>query len=160
MHRDKIKRLKNEKIKILKNYNFYTYTFIHLYYSYMNKIVLLKNISKQYLSVKQNMRSNKKAVSMFKLTFVSIICLAVFWFYAYTVTISSTKGYFLAQKEKIKTEKEFDLSIAKLDVLQLEQKVYQEVQDNQSNFRYDDKENRFVEVKTYKENWKIEKLKD
>lgn len=124
----------------------------------MNKIVLLKNISKQYLSVKQSMRTNKKAVSMFKLALVSLICLWVFWFYAYTVTSSSTKWYFLAQKEKIKKEKEFEYSIAKLDILQLEQKLYQSVQDNQSNFWYDNKDERFIEVKTYKEKWKDEKM--
>jgi len=57
----------------------------------------------------------------------------------------------LAQKEKIKKEKEFDYSIAKLDILQLEQKLYQSVQDNQSNFWYDNKDERFIEVKTYEE---------
>jgi len=127
----------------------------------MNKIVLLKNLSKQYLSVKKSMRRNKKAVSMAKLIIVSFIALWVFGFYAYMVTSSSTKGYFLAQKEKIKKAREFDYSIAKLDILQLEQQLYQSVQDNQNHFRYNNKEKYVIEVKTYEEdNNKEERAKN
>lgn len=113
----------------------------------MHKVALLQSISKQYLSAKHSMRRNKKAVSMLKLFCVSVICLGVFGVYAYTVTISSTRWYDLAQQQKILDAKEFDYNVAKLDVMYLQARLYNEV-NTQRNLRYDNLD-RVVILETY-----------
>jgi hypothetical protein len=76
---------------------------------------------------------------MVKLFLVSCICFGVFAMYAVNVSASSTEWWKLKTVQKELKEKEFDFSIAKLDILQLEGKLFVEV--NQSaNYWYDRKE--------------------
>lgn len=105
----------------------------------MQKVALLKSMSRQYLSAKNTMRRHRKTLSMVKLFVVSCICFGVFAMYAVNVSASSTEWWKLKTVQRELKEKEFDYSIAKLDILKLEGKLFEEV--NQSaNYWYDRKE--------------------
>lgn len=76
---------------------------------------------------------------MAKLCIVSFICFGVFALYAVNVSASSTLGWKLKEEQSQLKAEEFDFSIAKLDILQLEWKLFKEV-DQAANYWYDRKE--------------------
>ena len=100
----------------------------------MIKFALAQSVSKQYLSMQKSMRRNKKLVSSAKLLTVSVIFLGVLGVYASNITIASTKGYFHKQETKKYDELIFERSIVQLDVLQLEKKLLNQLQDNGSRW--------------------------
>jgi hypothetical protein len=102
----------------------------------MHKVALVQSISKQYLSAKNTLRLHKKALSMVKLVVVSCICLTTFAVYAVYVSSSSTEGWKLKDVQKKVKNAEFDHSIAKLDVLQEEGKLFEATSKN-TNYWYD-----------------------
>ena len=98
----------------------------------MIKFALAQSVSKQYLSMQQSMRRNKKLVSSAKLLTVSVIFLWVLGVYASNITIASTKWYFHRQETRKHDELTFERSIVQLDILQLEKKLLNQLQDNGS----------------------------
>jgi uncharacterized protein YydD (DUF2326 family) len=98
----------------------------------MIKFALAQSVSKQYLSMQKSMRRNKKLVSTAKLLTVSVIFLGVLGVYASNITIASTKGYFHRQETIKNDELTFERSIVQLDILQLEKKLLNQLQENSS----------------------------
>ena len=98
----------------------------------MIKFALAQSVSKQYLSMQQSMRRNKKLVSSAKLLVVSVIFLGVLGVYASNITIASTKGYFHKQETRRNDDLVFERSIVQLDILHLEKKLLNQLQDNWS----------------------------
>ena len=98
----------------------------------MIKFALAQSVSKQYLSMQKSMRRNKKLVSSAKLLTVSVIFLGVLWVYASNITIASTKWYFHKQETRKMDDLIFERSIVQLDILQLEKKLLNQLQDNSS----------------------------
>lgn len=93
----------------------------------MNKLALVKSVSKQYLLMQKSMRRNKKLMSSGKLLLVLIIFFSVLAVYAVNITSASTKGYFHRQETRVQDDLVFERSIVDLEMLQLEKKLLDNV---------------------------------
>lgn len=100
----------------------------------MIKLALVESVSRQYLHMQKTMRRNKKLMSSGKLITVLVIFFSVLAIYATNITSASTKGYFHRQETKKNDTLTFDRSIIDLDILKLEQKLLNEVQNNSSTW--------------------------
>ena len=104
----------------------------------MNKVAFLTSISKQYLTIQQSMRRNKKTMSTVKLVLVSLVFLFAMGYYAKEINELSTKGYFLKQEMKELEQLAFKEHIVELDVLLLERKLWDTVsQENARRYESD-----------------------
>ncbi len=88
-------------------------------------------------------------MSSVKLTIVVIICALVFGIYAKEINEGSTAGYFLDQEMDTYKQHQFDYSVVKLDVLQLERDLRQRTNKNRY-YRYDHTD-RIVTVPTQRQ---------
>lgn len=82
------------------------------------------------------MRNNRKTMSSVKLTIVVFIFVLVLGIYAKEINEGSTAGYFLDQEMALYQQRQFDYSVVKLDVLQLERDLRQKANENRF-YRYD-----------------------
>lgn len=100
----------------------------------MQRVVFLKNLNKQYVIFKRNVKNNRKFINNLKLVTTFLILLFTVWVYWYFVNVSSTKWYFLRQEMRLLEEEKFLHSLTQLEVLKKQREVWQEIQDN-SSFR-------------------------
>lgn len=89
----------------------------------MIKLAFVRSVSKKYLSMQQSMRRNQKLWSSIKLVFTLVLFLWVLSWYAVSITIASTKGYFHRQESRINDDLVFERSIIDLELLQLEKEL-------------------------------------
>lgn len=73
--------------------------------------------------MQQSMRRNQKLWSSIKLVFTLVLFLWVLSWYAISITIASTKGYFHRQESRINDDLVFERSIIDLELLQLEKEL-------------------------------------
>ncbi len=88
-------------------------------------------------------------MSSIKLTIVILIFSFVLGIYAKEINEGSTAGYFLDQEMDLYQKRQFDYSVVKLDVLQLERTLRQETNENHY-YRYDHAD-RIVTVPTWRQ---------
>lgn len=93
----------------------------------MNKVVVLKSVSKKYLALKSAVRRNARLVSQAKLIVVVGLLLVFVGIYAHQVNESSTQGRFLKQDMAKHDELVFEHSSIKLDVILREKQLWDEV---------------------------------
>ncbi len=88
-------------------------------------------------------------MSSVKLTIVALIFSLVLGIYAKEINEGSTAGYFLDQEMDSYKKQQFNYSVVKLDVLQLERNLWQQSNENHY-YRYDHAD-RVVSVPTRKQ---------
>lgn len=93
----------------------------------MNRLVVERSLSKQYILLKNKINRNKKLINLIKLVVVFIIFLfsvAVYWYF---VNVGSTKWYFL-RKEMSKLERlKLQEDIVKIEILKKQQRVLDQI---------------------------------
>jgi len=117
----------------------------------MSKIVLLQSVAREYLSLKFAWRRNQKLISMSKFATVFLLLIFVAWFYAYTITMASTSGYFLDEAKNQLEALEFEKSVQELAVIRKEKSLRDDMNLNYSNTWFAGHGSNMVTVNTYSE---------
>ncbi len=122
----------------------------------MKKVVFFKSISKQYVNLKNKINHNRKIMNFLKLATTILIFVVTIGMYGYFVNVSSTTGYFLREEERELEDAKFEHSIAKQQVLQEKNKVWESIHE-QSIFKQDNTwpqptwlsvDDRFIRIET------------
>lgn len=104
----------------------------------MLKFIPIASVSKDFFDLLEKTKRQKKTVSFTKLIIVSVICFFVVALYAWWVNQASTRGYYLKQENKNYDSLVFKRSIAQLDTLQLERKLYDTILQGRKTWYEDD----------------------
>lgn len=117
----------------------------------MSKIVLLQSVAREYLSLKFAWRRNQKLISVTKFAVVFVLLIVLAGFYAYTITMASTSGYFLEEAKNELETLQFEKSVQELAVIRKEKSLRNDMNLHYSNTRFAGHGSNMVTVNTYGE---------